>query len=48
MATALVEEENAPAEEYDSAHLAQYSYSEESKKALKMLQAAFDKKDLEG
>ena len=46
MATAAIEEDSKQFEEYDN-NLSQYSYSEESKKALKSLQTAFDKKDFQ-
>jgi hypothetical protein len=49
MATAALpnEEEVKKVEDYQN-HLNQYSYSEESKKALRALQTAFEEKDLIG
>lgn len=52
MATAAIPNEEEAMkrveEDYDPNHVGQYSYSEESKKALKALQTAFEEKDLKG
>ena len=51
MATAAIphdEEEVKRVEDYDPSHVGHYSYSEESKKALRALQISFEEKNFIG